>query len=139
MLNPPSVLIHDEPMPSTSEPLSLMVIDWEMAHLSNYSYDLGQLFAELFLLKHFRGIEASQWLISSFMKGYGEVDEELGFEIASLFGTHLIVWGSRVPGWGDKSAVEDCVKIGNEFVKHAFWKDIEWFRGGPLSSVFYSQ
>lgn len=133
-----SILIHDKPISSPTDIVDLMIIDWEMAHLSDYSYDIGQLLAELFLLKHFRKIAASQSLMASFMEGYGPLDIALAFRVATLFGTHLIVWGSRVPGWGDTTAVEECVRIGNAIVRAGFEEDKEWFRNGVLHHVFFT-
>lgn len=89
------------------------------------------------MLTHFRSIEAGTLLIPAFMAGYGPVDEELAFRIALHFGTHLIVWPCRVPGWGEGEIMEKCVEKGRDYVQHAYTKDVEFFRGGVLDKIFF--
>jgi len=96
-----NVLLPNAPLPPGNHPLKIYIIDWELSHLSSIAFDLGQMFAELFELKHFKDINAGVWLIESFMDGYGPVDVELAFRTAVHVGTHLICWGSRVVGWGE--------------------------------------
>jgi hypothetical protein len=94
------------------------------------------MFAELFELKHFKNIDAGVWLIESFMKGYGSIDEETAFKAAVHVGLHLIVWGSRVQGWGTKEQVEGVVGIGRGLVVHGWKRDRVFFEGGVLGCLF---
>jgi hypothetical protein len=132
-----SFLLHDSPIPPESEPLKIVVIDWEMSQVSSRAFDLGQCFAELYLLTHFRSVEAGSQCISVFMAGYGPVEEDLAFRVALHFGTHLLVWPCRVGGWGEGEIMEKCVKMGRDYCKHAYEKDKEFFKGGVLDKVFY--
>jgi thiamine kinase-like enzyme len=117
--------------------LKILVIDWELSQIGSRAFDLGQCFAELYLLAHFRSIEAGSQLISAFMAGYGPIDEDLAFRIALHFGTHLIVWPCRVPGWGEGEIMEKCIEKGRDYVQRAYTKDIEFFRDGVLDKVFF--
>jgi hypothetical protein len=71
------------------------------------------------------------------MTGYGAVDEDLAFHIALHFGTHLIVWPCRIPGWGEGEIMEKCIGKGRDYVRHAYTKDVEFFRGSVLDKVFF--
>jgi hypothetical protein len=108
-----------------------------MSHIGSPAFDLGQCFAELYLLKHFRSIEASTHLISAFMDGYGKLDDEMAFRVALHFGVHLIVWPCRVPGWGEGEIIEKCVAFGRDCCTHAWKRERQWFKGSVLDKVFY--
>lgn len=104
--------------------------------MSSLAFDLGQLFAELFELKHFKGIDAGVWLIQSFMDGYGMIDEDLAFRTVIHVGVHLICWGSRVSGWGSKEQVEKVVEIGRDFVVKGWARDKAFFDDTVLKCLF---
>lgn len=131
-----SILLPDAPIVSEDAPLELYVIDWELSHVSSIAFDLGQMFAEIFELKHFKDLDAGIWLIEAFMAGYGKLDEELALKTAIHTGTHLICWGSRVSGWGNKEQVEAVVEIGRDFIIKGWNKDRQWFQSSPLKSLF---
>ncbi|KAF4627319.1 hypothetical protein G7Y89_g10841 [Cudoniella acicularis] len=129
-----NVLLPNTPLPDASHPLNVYIIDWELSHLSHPAFDLGQMFAELYELKHFKDIDAGVWLIESFLRGYGKLSLEMASKTAVHVGAHLVCWGSRVQGWGTKEQVEGVVEIGREFVRKGWEEDVEWFEGGPLES-----
>jgi hypothetical protein len=54
------------------------------------------MFAELYLLTHFRSIIAGAALISAVMTGYGSLDDDLAFRVALHFGVHLVVVSLRL-------------------------------------------
>jgi hypothetical protein len=108
-----------------------------MSQISSRAFDLGQCFAELYLLTHFRSVEAGAQCISAFMAGYGPIDEDLAFRIALHFGTHLLVWPCRVGGWGEGEIMEKCIEMGRDYCEHAYKKDIEFFRRGVLAKLFF--
>jgi len=74
------------------------------------------MFAELYELKLFKDIDAGIWLIESFMRGYGEIEEELAFRTVIHVGTHLICFGSGVKGWGSEEQVRGVVEMGRRLV-----------------------
>ncbi|RDW88691.1 hypothetical protein BP6252_00723 [Coleophoma cylindrospora] len=132
-----NVILPNAPFPASPEsPLKMFIIDWELSHIGSIAFDLGQMFAELFELKHFKSIDAGTELIAAFMQGYGRLPRDLAFRTAVHFGTHLICWGSSVQGWGTKEQVEKVVEIGRDFVTRAWAGDREWFVGSPLDCLF---
>ncbi|TVY41389.1 4-hydroxytryptamine kinase [Lachnellula subtilissima] len=131
-----NVLLNNAPFPDPEEPLKLFIIDWELSHLSNHAFDLGQMFAELFELKHFKGLDAGVWLIEAFMKGYGKLEEQVAFRTAIHVGAHLICWGSRVQGWGTQEQIERVVEVGRDFIVKGWEKDRGYFEETPLRSLF---
>lgn len=94
--------------------------------------------AELYKTKLFKDIDAGLWIIQGFLKGYGSLSDELAFRVAIHVGTHLICWGSRVPGWGSQEQIEDVVKIGRDLVVQAWNKNRVWFDGDALGCLFSS-
>lgn len=107
-----SILLPDGPISDSEK--RVFVIDWELAQVSSLAFDLGQMFAELYQLKHFKDIDAGVWLIEAFMRGYGPIEEDVAFRVAVHVGVHLICWGSRVAGWGTEGQVEDVVGLGTD-------------------------
>jgi len=132
-----SVLLPDASIPTPDSPMKVFVLDWELSQVSSIAFDLGQMFAELFELKHFKNIDAGVWLIESFMKGYGEIEEDLAFKTAIHVGTHLICFGSSVQGWGTKEQIESVVEIGRGFVVEGWEKNRGFFDGTVLKCLFH--
>ena len=94
------------------------------------------MFAELYELKHFKGIEAGTWVIEAFMEGYGSISRELAFRTAVHVGTHLICWGSRVQGWGGTDAVEGVVRKGRGLVEMGWKEDEEGLKEAGWGCLF---
>ncbi|XMA15802.1 hypothetical protein WAI453_008593 [Rhynchosporium graminicola] len=132
-----NVLLPDGPSPDVKDAITVFIIDWELSQVASPAYDLGQMFAELFELKHFKDIDAGFWLIEAFMQGYGVIDEKLAFKTAIHAGTHLMCWGSRVQGWGTVEQVEGVVKVGRDWVIRAWESDRTFFQNGPLGCLFH--
>lgn len=132
-----SVLLPDILLSDVETPIKLFVIDWELSHISSLAFDLGQMFAELFELKHFKDIDAGVWLIEAFMDGYGEIDEDFAFRTTTHVGVHFICWGSRVQGWGTKEQVEKVVEVGRDFVVKGWEKDRRFFERTALKCLFH--
>ncbi|OJI82397.1 hypothetical protein ASPTUDRAFT_192642 [Aspergillus tubingensis CBS 134.48] len=109
--------------------LPLFIIDWELCHCGARALDLGQMFAELYLLKHFKNIDAATWIIQGFMKGYQDLDDETAFRVLIHVGVHFIAWAPLIPGWGTSQQVEDAVRLGRDIVTKAWEKDRSWFEG----------
>lgn len=135
--NLPSILLPSGPIPDpSSSPLKLFIIDWELSQLSHPAFDLGQMIAELYELKHFKNIDAGLWLIKSFIEGYGEMNEEMKWKTIVHTGTHLVCWGSRVQGWGTKEQVEGVVEVGRNWILGAWGRDEKVFEGCVLENFF---
>lgn len=111
-------------------------MDWEVCHFGLPQLDLGQMIAELYELWLFKDIEEGKWLIEGFAAGYGYVDDDFAFRTALHVGTHLIGWGSRVPGWGSEAQVQHVVGVGKEIVLRAWHQDRAWFEAGDLACLF---
>ncbi|KAL3423210.1 phosphotransferase [Phlyctema vagabunda] len=131
-----NILLPNTPFSVDQPQVNMYVIDWELVHLGSVAYDLGQIFAELFELKHFKGIEAGSQLIAAFMQGYGRLEDDLAFKVAIHVGVHLIRWGSSVPGWGTQEQVERVVEIGRDFFVQGWKKDKGSFNGTVLDCLF---
>jgi len=98
----------------------IYVIDWELAKPGLCGWDLGQLLAELDLLRRFHPSqkEVASNVISSFYQSYSQVhpsDLELYRTALTHWGNHLVVWTPRVP-WGDKETTRQTVLSGVEII-----------------------
>lgn len=154
-----NILLADLPLPGEGGKNvveKVVVIDWELAHLSTRAFDLGQLLAELYLLYHFRDIKAARWIMDSVLDGYGweaqGKDREMAKRVALSMATHLVVWAPLIKGWsegwdereegGDQGKMKECVEFGRDAIRHAWGEggkggDTEWFGEGVLERVFF--
>jgi hypothetical protein len=116
----------------------VFIIDWEMAQLGVRPLDLGQMIAEMYELFLFKNIEAGRWMVEGFAAGYGPVDDRFAFRVAIHVGAHLVVFGSRVAGWGSDEQVLQVVGKGREIIERAWHEDRQWFEAGDLACLFKS-
>lgn len=107
-----------------------------MAQYGVRPVDLAQMIAELYELWLFKSIEEGKWMIEAFVKGYGDIDDEFRFRAAINVGIHLVIWGSRVAGWGTPEQVEEVIGKGKEIIVRAWHKDRAWFEAGDLACLF---
>lgn len=116
---------------------TLFIIDWELSQLGTRALDLGQMLAELYEAKHFKGKDAGIWIIEGLIEGYAPLlNEEIAFRAAVHMGVHLVCWSS-VPGWGEQSQIDDVVRIGRDFVVKGWERDRAWFeRDEVMRSLF---
>ncbi len=114
----------------------MFIVDWEVASLGIRARDIGQMIAELYMLKLFKDIDAGVWFIDGYLDGYGPVDIDTAFRVAIHVGAHLVVIGGSVAGWGSPEDVDRVVAFGRDMILHAWAKDRAWFRGSALESMF---
>lgn len=132
---PYSILLPDAEI-EPDHPVPLFVIDWEMCQLGVRSLDLGQIVAELYELSLYKDIKAGLWIIDGFLAGYGFVDDDFAYRTALHVGTHLIGFGTSVPGWGTPEQVELVAKTGRDLIMRAWETDKNWFEGHDLAPLF---
>ncbi|PYH89748.1 hypothetical protein BO71DRAFT_389018 [Aspergillus ellipticus CBS 707.79] len=123
-----NVLIPKNALEKSSH-IPLFIIDWELCHCGARALDLGQMFAELYLLKHFKDIDAGEWIIQGFMDGYQGLSDEMAFRALIHVGVHFICWGTRVSGWGTPEQVDDVARLGRDMILKAWERDRSWFGG----------
>ncbi|KAJ5666059.1 uncharacterized protein N7477_008507 [Penicillium maclennaniae] len=130
-----NVLIPNVPLREQSD-TTLFIIDWELCQIGYRALDLGQMMAELYETKLFKKVDCSVWVIQGFLEGYGPLSDIMAFRTAVHVGVHLVVWGSRVAGWGSEEQVEEVVKIGRDLIVQGWKKNREWFDGQDLECLF---
>ncbi|KAJ6141587.1 hypothetical protein N7470_009977 [Penicillium chermesinum] len=130
-----NVLIPNVP-PTSQSHTTLLVIDWEMAHVGYRALDLGQMVAELYETKLFKNVEPGLWILDGLLEGYGPLSDKTAFRTAIHVGVHLVCFGSRVAGWGTAQQVEEVVQVGRDLIVHAWNEDKAWFRGHDLACIF---
>lgn len=114
----------------------MFIVDWEVVSLGVCARDVGQMMAELYMLKLFKDIDAGLWIIEGYLEGYGALDEDTAFRVAIHVGCHLVVIGGSVAGWGEAEDVERVVAHGRDMIVKGWQKDKAWFEGGDLKSLF---
>ena len=118
---------------------TLFVTDWELTQCGPRALDLGQMIAELYELKLFKGIDAGLWIIQAFVEEYrsrSTLSVDVAFRTAIHVGVHLVAWGSTVPGWGSAEQIEDVVRVGRDLVVKGWEKDRKWFEESDLRCLF---
>ncbi|PWY65296.1 phosphotransferase enzyme family protein [Aspergillus heteromorphus CBS 117.55] len=118
--------------------IQLFVVDWELCQCGPRALDLGQMFAELYMLKHYKDIDAGEWIIQGFMDGYRGLSDEMAFRTLIHVGVHFICWGTQTAGWGTPQQVEDVARLGRDIILRAWEKDRSWFEG-VWKSLFQSE
>ncbi|KAJ5933560.1 hypothetical protein N7454_005889 [Penicillium verhagenii] len=130
-----NVLIPNSPLaelPATT----LFVIDWELCQVGPLALDLAQMIAELYELNLFKNLDYGLWVVKGFMAGYGPLTDEKAFRTAIHVGVHLIVWGSRVQGWGTLKQVTEVVEMGKDIIVQGWNKNKKWFEDSDLGCLF---
>ncbi|KAI8958965.1 kinase-like domain-containing protein [Daldinia sp. FL1419] len=114
----------------------MFVIDWEMSQIGKPNLDVGQMLAELYELKLYKGKAAGLYMVQGFVEGYGPVSEDFAFRTAIQIGAHLVAFGMTVPGWGSAEQVEECGRLGRDIITHAWQKDRKWFEASDFACLF---
>ncbi|KAL5338442.1 kinase-like domain-containing protein [Aspergillus crustosus] len=122
----------ENPLPATP----LFITDWELAQTGTRALDLGQMLAELYMLKHFKDIDAGLWVIQGIAEGYGDISSDVAFRTLIHVGVHLIFWGSTTAGWGSDEQVREVVRIGRDLVTKGWLKDRGGFEAGVWEGLF---
>ncbi|KAJ5675464.1 hypothetical protein N7462_008361 [Penicillium macrosclerotiorum] len=133
-----NILLPNIPLTGQSE-TTVFVVDWEMCQIGSRALDLGQMIAELYETKLFRGVDAGISVINGLLEGYGPLSRTMAFRTAVHVGAHLVCWGSRVPGWGSPSQIEEVVTVGRDLLVHAWTEDQAWLEGSALACLFHQQ
>jgi 5-methylthioribose kinase len=115
------------------------VVDWEVAKPGLAGLDVGQLCAEMHLLRQFSPAchESATAAMDAFLKAYRDavgVDLDVARDAAVHVGAHLVAWTPRVP-WGGKELTREVVDQGVEYLTEGYAATQEWLRGsfvGPL-------
>lgn len=130
-----SVLLPDAELHADHH-VPLFVIDWEMCQLGLRPLDLGQMVAELYELTLYKDIKAGLWIIEGLTAGYGFVDDDFAHRTALHVGTHLLGFGTSVPGWGTPAQVEMVANTGRDIIVRAWEMDRVWFESHDLAPLF---
>ncbi|KAL4784576.1 kinase-like domain-containing protein [Aspergillus varians] len=128
----PPLALNETSLPATP----LLITDWELAQIGPRALDLGQMIAELYMLKHFKDIDAGLWVIEGFAAGYQDIPEDVAFRTIIHVGVHFIFWGTTVPGWGSKEQVRELVKLGRDLIVKAWERERAWFESGFWGVLF---
>ncbi|KAG5973581.1 hypothetical protein E4U55_000394 [Claviceps digitariae] len=129
-----NILLPDAAIHGPS-PTPIKIIDWEMAQLGVQPQDVGQLIAELWLLKLYRDIDAGVWLMQGFVDGYGHTDTTFALRALLHVGAHLVCFGARTRGWGTGHQNQEVARMGWRVLLGAWAGDVRAFEGHELEFV----
>ncbi|PLB39177.1 uncharacterized protein BDW47DRAFT_124802 [Aspergillus candidus] len=121
---------------STPTTTTLLVTDWELTHVGPRALDLAQMLAELYQLKHFKNIDAGEWIARAFIEAYPPLSDDMAFRTLIHVGVHFVFWGSVVPGWGDEEQVEGIVRLGRDLIVNAWGRERGFFEGTLWGCLF---
>ncbi|KAK1753844.1 kinase-like domain-containing protein [Echria macrotheca] len=133
-----NALLPDVPITDAVQ-TPMFIVDWEVVSLGVRVRDVGQMMAELYMLKLFKNIDAGTWLVQGFLEGYGQLTTAEAFRVAIHIGCHLIVIGGTVQGWGSSEDVARVVTHGRDMIINGWEKNSAWFESTDLAFMFKPQ
>ncbi|KAL4769471.1 kinase-like domain-containing protein [Aspergillus nidulans var. acristatus] len=128
---------EDDPRHIPCPKFTLLVTDWEFAQYGPHALDIGRMVAELYILRHFQGIEAASSMLEGFLDGYDHITMETSYRMLIHIGVHFIVWGSRrANGVGTEKQVRKLIKLGRKFIVKGWKRDRYAFMGDFWNCLF---
>ncbi|EXJ88945.1 hypothetical protein A1O3_02009 [Capronia epimyces CBS 606.96] len=137
-----NVLVSDVPSLQTNNPEApkLVIIDWELAQVGHWAYDLGQMIGDLYEQKHFRQVDSAVWIVRGLVDGYGGLSDELAFRTAIHVGVWLLGWYNRrhpkLPLKGTPEQIAGIVQLATDVILKAWAKDRTWFEASVFAPLF---
>eukprot|EP01117_Protostelium_nocturnum_P013428 TRINITY_DN5008_c0_g1_i1.p1 TRINITY_DN5008_c0_g1~~TRINITY_DN5008_c0_g1_i1.p1 ORF type:complete len:340 (+),score=115.75 TRINITY_DN5008_c0_g1_i1:278-1297(+) len=103
----------------------IYVVDWEMMRTGPYGIELGQLYAECFLLHFFKGVDVK--FANAMVQSYPLFlkDHEVQRMVAMQAGFHLFTW-VPMASWGGKEETEECAKLGAKIALEGWKGNRKW-------------
>jgi hypothetical protein len=122
------------------KPAEIYIIDWEYAQHGHHAFDLGQMIADLLERHHFAHSMLALETMQGFVKGYGEISEDLALRTAIHTGAHMIGWYTRrnpnSPLPAPLDVATEFMQMAALFIVKAWEKDTDWFLESPLKCLF---
>lgn len=118
----------------------IYVGDWEMAKLGLPGMDVGQFASEVHLLRRCNPEtckDTASILLEYFLKEYKTVRgplQEVAKDAIVHWGTHMIIWGSRVD-WGGKEITRAFVLEGVRMIVDGWHGGEEWMKGSIVGDM----
>jgi hypothetical protein len=85
---------------------------------------------------HMSGADRTSIVIEAFVRGYGDVDEDMAYRVIIHAGVHLINWCIRHPGAELGGKVRELMKKAVDLIVHAWKEDRAWLARSILSCLF---
>ncbi|KAJ4991645.1 hypothetical protein SVAN01_02760 [Stagonosporopsis vannaccii] len=119
----------------------LHVIDFEFAHFGHRATDLGQMIGDLLEKSYMSDSHTSvrshcEATITAFVKGYGNLSDEMAYRIIIHAGAHIINWCARHPGAEMRGRADELIQRAVAIVVKAWEEDQPWFDGHVLGCLF---
>jgi hypothetical protein len=95
---------------------------------------------DLYERAHFEEAPGAESTVEGFVKGYGDIDDELAFRVAIHAGVQLMGWYIRrapdSPLGYPSEKVSDAMRIGRDWIVHGWRKDKKYFDNTMLAGLF---
>jgi hypothetical protein len=131
--------------------IQALVVDWEATRPGLPYMDVGQLVAELYLLRRFypETEHAVNICLDNFLRGYREaisgemigevirVDDAFVRGAAMQVGVHLVIWTPRIESWKPATRVREVVEEGLEMILKGWIGDESWLRNSLVGKLLY--
>ncbi|KZP04498.1 hypothetical protein FIBSPDRAFT_806710 [Athelia psychrophila] len=131
---PGNIVVNLQYPPSGDPPIlkRIYVVDWELAKPGLAGLDVGQLCAEMHLLRRFSPASepAVSAAMNAFLETYREkytVSASMATVVAGHIGAHVVALAPRTP-WGGKDLTREVVMEGVEYLVEAYAGDNEWLQ-----------
>lgn len=115
------------------------VVDWELVKPGLAGLDIGQLCAEMHLLRHFSPAcePAASEALGAFLKTYRDtfaMPPGMARLVAEHIGAHIVALAPRIP-WGSKELTREVVMEGVDYLVKANMGDDEWIRSSIVQPL----
>ncbi|KAK5990622.1 4-hydroxytryptamine kinase-like protein [Cladobotryum mycophilum] len=119
------------------EHLRLVIIDWELSQYECHFRECGEVLADLYLLKCFKGADGAMSVIQGFLDGYPPLNEDDIFRTAIYLGFFLLSNEVIMSTVHPKQQIEDLIILARDLVLAGWHKDREALTKTIFGPIFF--
>jgi hypothetical protein len=133
-----SILIHNASPnnPGNASECSLAITSWETSCYDDFTRDVANMIAGLYMLKYFSGSESAMTVLRAFVAGYSALSEEEAYKTVAQVGENFFHWIAYAPETHMEEQVHEIVKFGNMLITMGMEEDREGVMGTFLRCLF---
>ncbi|UDD62492.1 hypothetical protein AFCA_009804 [Aspergillus flavus] len=132
-----NILIQNPSSIDKEENTSLAVIDWEACCLGDYTRDLAEIVADLYMQTILYGSQIAHSLIQGFISAYPPLDEEAAYRTVAQIGENFFYWNVYAPTCTDEQESE-LMQLGTDLICKGVTRDREGIKTTFFEFLFRS-
>ncbi|KAE8137364.1 kinase-like domain-containing protein [Aspergillus pseudotamarii] len=132
-----NILIQNPSAIDEEKDASLAVIDWEACCLGDYTRDLAEMVADLYMQKILYGSKVALSMIQGLIGTYPPLDEEAAHRTVAQIGENFFYWNVYAPTCTDEQESE-LVQLGIDLIEKGVRRDREGIKTTFFACIFRS-